>query len=286
MTSVNQPLLFEMIRSFVTLARTLNLSHAVEELKSTRQTVRRHIEALESAMGAPLFEVKDRRYQLTHAGEQMLPSAQSIQAQGRLFLRGDLGEVDGMMRMAYEDGEGWYFYIQKQKISSVWDCGSGLLPAAVQAWAASKGELESDAMNVVRPFVLVYRDTPAGWLCSEVGENSFFRKWWGRTKALSSVGRPLDQFPGGPEVAAIMKLPFVEVQTTKGIRLDQVATLLPRGEDGAPTTIVFNRLLMAARLPDGSDVLVVVVDRANQLMIADLDSAILERIPDDVVLEF
>jgi len=36
-------ILFELLRSFTTLARTLNLSHAVKELRSTRQTVRRHI---------------------------------------------------------------------------------------------------------------------------------------------------------------------------------------------------------------------------------------------------
>ena len=286
MKSVNQPLLFEMIRSFVTLARTLNLSRAVEEMATTRQTMRRHIEALEAAMGVQLFEVVDRRYQLTPEGARALPSAQSIQAQGRLWLQGDLSEVDGMMRMSYDDGDGWHFFIQKQKISTVWNCGSDLLQAALKAWAAAGGELENPAMEAVRPYVLVYRDTPAGWLCSEVGEKSFFRKWWGRTEALSSVGRPLDQFPGGPEVASIMKLPFVEVQSTQGIRLDQVSTLLPRGVGGAATPIVFNRLLMAARLPDGSFVLVVVVDRANQLLIDGLDESVLEQIPDDVILDF
>ena len=115
MKSVNQPLLFEMIRSFVTLARTLNLSRAVEEMATTRQTMRRHIEALEAAMGVQLFAVVDRRYQLTPEGERALPSAQSIQAQGRLWLQGDLSEVDGMMRMSYDDDDGWHFFIQKQK---------------------------------------------------------------------------------------------------------------------------------------------------------------------------
>ena len=286
MTTVNQPLLFEMIRSFTTLARTLNLSHAVGELKNTRQTVRRHIETLENSMGGALFEVKDRRYQLTPLGEQMLPSAQSILAQGRLWLNGDLSEVDGMMHMSYEDGEGWYFHIQKQKISSVWDCGSKLLPTAVQAWTASQGQLESEAMQAVRPYALVYRDTPAGWLCSEVGERSFFSKWWGWAEARSSVGRPLDQFPGGAEVAAIMKLPFLEVQTTQGLRMDQVATVLPRGPDKAQTTLVFNRLLMAARLPDGSFVLVVVIDGARDLMIQGVDASILESMPEDVIVDF
>ena len=54
-------LLYEMMRSFVALARTLNLSQAVEALGSTRQTVRRHIAQLEQAMGLSLFEVEQRR---------------------------------------------------------------------------------------------------------------------------------------------------------------------------------------------------------------------------------
>ena len=46
-------ILFELLRSFTTLARTLNLSHAVKELRSTRQTVRRHIAQLEEMRGTP-----------------------------------------------------------------------------------------------------------------------------------------------------------------------------------------------------------------------------------------
>ena len=76
-TNVTPGLLFEMIRSFVTLAATLNLSHAVKDLGSTRQTVRRHISTLEDAMGVPLFYVDDRRYYLTVAGENALPDAKA-----------------------------------------------------------------------------------------------------------------------------------------------------------------------------------------------------------------
>ena len=67
-TSLNQPLLFEMIRSFTTLAKTLNLSHAVSELNSTRQTVRRHIAQLEAVKGETLFTLESRQYHLTEAG--------------------------------------------------------------------------------------------------------------------------------------------------------------------------------------------------------------------------
>ncbi len=62
--------MFEMLRSFTTLASTLNLSRAVIALGSTRQTVRRHIQQLEELRGEQLFEVHDRQYVLTEAGSR------------------------------------------------------------------------------------------------------------------------------------------------------------------------------------------------------------------------
>ena len=67
--------MFEMLRSFTTLAETLNLSHAVVLLGSTRQTVRRHIQQLEEMRGEALFEVHDRQYVLTDAGDRSVREA-------------------------------------------------------------------------------------------------------------------------------------------------------------------------------------------------------------------
>ena len=83
---VTYSLLHEMIRSFTTLARTLNLSHAVKELGSTRQTVRRHIAQLEEAKGVVLFTIEDRQYYLTEEGARALPEAQDILARSRFCL--------------------------------------------------------------------------------------------------------------------------------------------------------------------------------------------------------
>lgn len=286
LTQLNQPLLFEMIRSFSTLARTLNLSHAVTELKSTRQTVRRHIETLETAMGIQLFQVQDRRYQLTPEGEQALPAAQSILAQGRLWLQGQLSEIDGMMRLSYHDPNGWIFHQQQQPVNQIWTAKGGLLGRAVACWADGKAALESKAMAEVRPYVLVYRNTPAGWMCVEVGERSFYSKWWGWANARSSVGRPLDQFPGGPEFAQLMMVPFTEVEASNGMRLDQVVTRMPREPEGAPQPIAFQRLLLGSHLPDGSFALVVVVDRPDEINISGLDQSWLQQMPEDVFVEF
>jgi hypothetical protein len=115
LAQVNQPLLFEMIRSFTTLARTLNLSHAVEELNSTRQTVRRHIAQLEELRGERLFDVINRRYELTEAGNAALPSALSLLGHGRLWLRGQIKDVDGLMGMSYEEGSECYSMLGRDR---------------------------------------------------------------------------------------------------------------------------------------------------------------------------
>ncbi len=114
-------LLFEMMRSFVTLAHTLNLSHAVAELVSTRQTVRRHIQQLEEAMGAPLFTIENRRYSLTKVGLEALPEARDILDRGKLWLDGKTRHADGMLRLSHEEPNGWSFH-QQQKAKPFAPC--------------------------------------------------------------------------------------------------------------------------------------------------------------------
>lgn len=283
---MNQPLLFEMLRSFTTLAKTLNLSHAVSELNSTRQTVRRHIALLEEMRGEVLFDVVNRRYELTAAGQAALPAAESLLGHGRLWLRGQIKDVDGLMGMSYVDETGWYYHQQQQPISVAWSNPSGLFRAAIQCWSAAEGGLESKKMLPVRPYALVYRDTSAGWLCTEVGEQSFYSKWWGWAAARSSVGRSLDQFPFGPELARVMDVPLREVQTTCGMRLDQVVTRIPRTVGGIPEHLVFERLLLGCNMPDGSFALMVLVDRPDTIRVAGLDQSSLEEMSHDVVVDF
>lgn len=282
----NQPLLFEMIRSFTTLARTLNLSHAVAELNSTRQTVRRHISQLEELRGVRLFDVINRRYELTEEGKAALPSALSLLGHGRLWLRGQIKDVNGLMGMSFEDGNGWYYYQQQQPINVAWANTSPLLRTAIRCWAETDGALEHPRMNRIRPYVLIYRDTDAGWICTEVGEKSFYSKWWGWAKARSSVGRSLDQFPFGPELARVMDVPLREVQTTLGMRIDQVVTRVPRTAEGVPEHLAFERLLLGCQMPDGSFALMVVVDRPDLIRVNGLDQSALEEMSEDVFTSF
>ena len=279
-------LLHEMMRSFTTLARTLNLSQAVEELSSTRQTVRRHISQLEAAMGSKLFMVENRRYYLTELGERAVTPAQMIIDQGEAWYQGSYDRPGGLTRFGIEDASGWAYHQQQQPMTYVWDGDSELLRAAVSAWSLAQGDLEHEEMQRIRPYIIVYRDAADSWICTEIGEESFYSKWYGWAQARSSVGRQLDQFPGGEKFSNLINIPFRDVQAERGIRLDQVVMTLPEDAVANRRFLTFDRLLMGVRLPDGSPALMSVVDRPTKLDVAGVDPTVLNEMPKDAAIEF
>ena len=279
-------LLFEMIRSFVTLATTLNLSHAVAELGTTRQTLRRHIQQLEEAMNTALFEVDARRYVLTPEGADALPEAKDILVRGRMWLEGHTRHSSGLQRLTYTGPDGWFFFQQQQPLSVIWDGQSPMLQAALDVWTQSRGEIESEAFRAIRPYVLVYRDSPSGWLCTEVGEKSFYTQWWGWANARSSIGRPLKQFAGGPDFESMLNHTFREVEATSGVRLDEVVTTAPREEGGQVVPAAYKRLLMAGRYPDKSFALIAAIDRCWSVSVEGVDAAFLDKMPKDARVVF
>lgn len=279
-------LLHEMMRSFTALARTLNLSQAVEELGSTRQTVRRHISQLEEAMDGKLFDVQQRRYSLTDMGARALAPAQLLLDQGGVWYQGQFQNVGGMLRFSFEGKQGWEYHQQQQPISVVWSCKSDLMRAAVKAWTMSEGRIESQHLVQVRPYMLAYREIADGWICVEVGERSFYSNWFGWAQARSSVGRNLNQFPGGEEFASLANAPFTDIKNGHGARFDQIVSKMRLNEDGPMQLIAFDRLLLGVQMPDGSHAIVSVVDRACEIRIADLDPKILEDMPKQAAVEF
>ncbi len=279
-------LLHEMMRSFIALAGTLNLSQAVEVLGSTRQTVRRHISQLEESMQCKLFDVQQRRYALTEAGERALGPAQILVDQGAVWFRGQFDQVGGMMRFSYEDGKNLIYHQQQQPISRIWSGESVLQRNALKAWAAAEGQLEHPAMQSIRPYVIVYRDAIDTWICTEIGEESFYSKWFGWAQARSSIGRPLNQFPGGETFANLINIPFHDIQSGHGIRLDQVLTFMPNAVNGKRDMLAFDRLLMGISFPDGSPALMSVVDRPTKLNITGIDATVLDQMPQGTSIDF
>ncbi|MEO0390290.1 MAG: LysR family transcriptional regulator [Pseudomonadota bacterium] len=266
MDADHQPLLFEMLRSFTALAAHLNLSQAVEELGSTRQTVRRHIALLEEAKGSPLFEVRDRQYQLTDAANKALPEAHALLARGRAWLSSEAGFEHGMLHIAKDEGD-WRFFLQQQPLSNMWQNGTPFLQTCIQAWAEAQGNIEHPAFEKIRPYVMVFRPYEKDWVCTEVGKQSSYASWFGWEWQKSAVGRKLGALPGGPVIAAVMMDAFNEIKAHNGLRLDHVHTTVARSENEPMMPLSYMRLLLGARYPDGSFALVNIIERTNDIQI-------------------
>lgn len=276
-TNVTPGLLFEMIRSFVTLAATLNLSHAVKELGSTRQTVRRHISALEDAMGARLFVVDDRRYFLTDAGENALPDAKDILARGTTWLRGQSSSIGHLQHLKATVGA-WDFYQEQQPLGRIWTDPSILLRETFRAWAMSAGEIENPLFSHVRPYLIIYRQADAGWLCVEFGPKSAYVNWFGQDFARSSIGRPISQMPAGEEFSHLIYQSFDEVQATQTARLDHVFTRMPRSGRDEMVPVAYQRLILNGFFPDRSPAVMSLVLPVDTVHISGLNPSKLEAL--------
>lgn len=263
-------LLFEMIRSFVTLASTLNLSHAVKDLDSTRQTVRRHISHLENSMGAPLFLVEDRRYQLSSLGESVLPDAKDFLARGTLWLRGQSRTVGALQRLQ-ANVDDWDFYQQQQPLGKIWSDPSLLLRETFRAWTMARGEIESKWFAHVRPYLIIYRQSDIGWICVEFGQKSVYVKWFGQDYARSSIGRPISKMPAGVEFSHLIYEAFDEVQAAQMARLDHVLTHMPRSDAETLVPVAYQRLILSGAFPDGSPAVMSLVLPVEELNISDLE---------------
>ena len=271
----NQSLLFEMLRSFVTLADTLNVSRAVQLLGVTRQTLRRHIEILEGSRGQQLFMVEDRQYRLTEEGCQAVQEARNLLERGRAWLESEAGHREGLFHFTLAREDGYFYHLQQHPISRVWTDEGSVMKEAIKAWAQSEGQIEHPAFQDVRPHALVFRFLDDHWLCAEVGEASDFARWYGWSWARSSVGRKIDGLPGAVRFNFSAAQSYDELRATQGLRLDHVATLMPHGPDDVLRPICFARLLLGCSFPDGSFAMVSMVDRSCEIDIPGLDPAVI-----------
>lgn len=280
----NQPLLFEMLRSFTMLAAKLNLSHAVRELGSTRQTVRRHIAQLEEIKGGALFEITDRQYQLTELGQTVLPEAEDLLARAQAWVAGNLSQVDGLQHLARSQDDGWFYYQQQHPISRVYSSSSPLLNDVLVAWAKSHGQLEDEAMAAVRPYLTVFRKVEGHWLFTEVGDESAFVSWFGWKYSRSAIGRVMQQLPKGVSLERLMYTAYHEVEINDSVRLDHVFTVMPCGDDAVPTPISYERLLLGGRFPDGSFAMLSAVRRTYDVEIVGVSHEMLRRMPEGFLM--
>ena len=278
------PLLFEMLRSFTRLAATLNLSHAVRELGSTRQTVRRHVAQLEELKGGALFLVSERQYALTELGRSILPETLDLLARANGWLSGQSEMIDGLQYLRRQDPDGFFYFQQQQPIGKLFGSTSSLLPDVMKAWVHAGGHLEHEAMEPIRPHCTMFRRAGDDWLFTEVGEESSFVSWFGWTVSRSSIGRAIAEMPGGGNFGHLANASYGEVETNQSVRLDHIYTLLPKGTKAEMLPISFERLLLGARFPDDSFAMISAVRRTYDVEIKSVSQDMLRQMPEDMLM--
>lgn len=99
------------LRAFLAVARTARLTTAAVRLGMDHTTVGRRIAALETGLGARLFDRSPQGYALTPHGERLMPTAERIESL-TLTAAADLGEADqavtGVVRIGAPEGFGSY----------------------------------------------------------------------------------------------------------------------------------------------------------------------------------
>jgi len=97
------------LRFFLELARSGRLMIAARRLGVEHTTVSRRIQALEVEAGVALFNRTSTGYELTEAGEALLPSARAMEEaymQSERFFPHSYGSMEGLVRIGCNEGYG------------------------------------------------------------------------------------------------------------------------------------------------------------------------------------
>jgi hypothetical protein len=277
----------DMLRAFVCLSRHLNLSKASDELGTTRQTVRRHITDLELILGQKLFEVVDRQYQLMPEGRERLEEAKKLILQldswaGQSSLKKNT--TGGLEKLQYTDSEGRAFLSQQHPVSQIASNGLSLMQKALVAWGNAKTQIEHEAMDEIRPYMVLFRKVPAGWVFVHVGKESAYARWFGWTWASSAIGKLIDEDNVGDEYNEFIGGAYSRIYDEGGVRLDHIFAHLPK-DGGEPHPGTFQRLLLGGVFPDGTPGLILLAAITEQIEIDALDEADHPKMPAEMIMD-
>lgn len=289
MSQQRHAVLYEMMRSFATLARTLNLSQTVDALGVTRQTIRRHIATLEEIKGAALFEVQNRSYSLTAEGEASLAEAERILEESEAWLSGHFVRLrtspNKLEHAVYVDDRGHDFHAQQHPLSRLWHDAPPLLRQGFQAWASASFKIEAEEMAAIHPYLLLYRQHDDDWICVSIGEKSAYATWFDWIRVKSAIGRHISDSPTHKEIKKFVASAFSDTLTKGGARLDHIFAIAPKEFSGRDHPVSYQRLLMACIFPDGSPVLASLAARTHTVEIPNLEREKVLRMPAHLLME-
>lgn len=136
---------WDLLRSFLAVARAGKLTMAARRLKIDHSTLSRRIAALETALGAKLFDRQPSGYTLTLQGERLLARAEEMES-SVVGIQNDVApentQVSGVVRIGSPDG-----------------FGTAFLAPRIGDLAATHPNLDIELVAMPRSFSLSKRET-------------------------------------------------------------------------------------------------------------------------------
>lgn len=280
--------LYEMLRSFSVLARTLNVVHAAKEISVSRQTVARHITELEELFGCKLFELVNRQYVLTKTGADYVVPVNTLLNQTNFLFRDTSKIVNGLSAISAQVAEDYWFHAQRHPLVDIWKKAPPLIQRGLHAWTSSKSKIFDKAMQKIRPYLVVYRRNREDWICVEMGEKSSYASWLGPVWAQSAIGLNFDNDPIKSDADKFMLIAHENVARTGNAWYEHISTKFARVEGGELVPINYQKLITPISFPNGQPGIAVLIARTNNVEIH-IDGKILTnmpQMPDEDLMEY
>ncbi|MEP0145980.1 MAG: LysR family transcriptional regulator [Tateyamaria sp.] len=286
-TKITGDVTVAMLRAFVCMGRTLNLSQTCLELDTTRQTVRRHIRDLELIKGEPLFDLVDRQYRLTPFGLSSLEEAKFLLLKletwaGLSNLKRD--SSSGLEKLQYTDSKGRVYRSEQHSISQIAMNGLPIIKKTFVAWGNAEAQFESEAMEKIWPYAVLFRKGPSGWVFVRVGRESAYARWFGWAWSKSAIGKLISDDNIGDEYNEFSLGAYARIYDEGGVRLDHIYAHLEK-DGGEPKPVTFQRLLLGGMFPDGTPGLIVLAALTEQIEIQSLDTADRPQLDRDLIMD-
>lgn len=187
---------WDLLQSFLAVARTGKLTVAAKRLGVDHSTLSRRLTTLEASLGAKVFERALSGYTLTHQGENLLARAEAMESTA-LAIQSDVGEgrsqVSGTVRIGAPDG-----------------FGTAFLAPVIGELAAAQPDLHIDIVATPRSFSLSKREADiAIGLSRPAHGRTHVRKLTDYRLGLYAAKAATGLWQGVGSVEAIGRRPFI-----------------------------------------------------------------------------
>ncbi|MGI9352061.1 MAG: helix-turn-helix domain-containing protein [Rhizobiaceae bacterium] len=276
---------FEMIRSYVAFADTLNLVEASKQLNLTRQTIHRHIKDLQELKGEIFFDRVGNKFVLTSEGKKAWTEAKSLLVHSSQWLQGGYSVDTEFSKKIFADDDE-YLFIQEHPLIDVWHISPPLIQEGLKCWVEANGQLEHRLMKKIRPYLILFREHQNRWLCIEVGDKSSIASWLGWKWAKSAIGTFLDTSEIVSKNGRQMTDGYQNAAASGGVCYEHICARLPRHSSDKLHPVNYQRLTFSFLLPNYEKVLASLVVRTNNIAIDGVDLSIIPKMPEEYLMEF